>query len=154
MKKWNSKQLLKNSKLIFYYQIPGFNLKFCLSKFRHLIRWFIENQEGIEKISKIGLYISTHTLYIYIYIYTRTHTRIHTTPPQKKHLYTQQSLHQMILGSGMVSGSKHHYHLFRKPQQHLTIPPDLVGFPSHCGIARWRLVICLGFMAYQPLKVI
>ena len=48
----------------------------------------------------------------------------------------QESLHQMItLGSGMVSGLKHHYHEPRAPQQSLTIPPDFVGLLSLYRIA-------------------
>ena len=50
--------------------------------------------------------------------------------------YFQQSLHQMMtLGSGMVSGSKYHYHDPRAPQLYLTIPPDFVGLSSLYGIA-------------------
>ena len=41
----------------------------------------------------------------------------------------------MTLGSGMVSGPKHHYHLSRVPQQYLTTPPDFVRLLSLNGIA-------------------
>ena len=34
----------------------------------------------------------------------------------------------MTLGSGIVSGPKHHYHWPREPQQYLTILPDFIGW--------------------------
>ena len=48
----------------------------------------------------------------------------------------QQNLHQMMtLGSGIVSGPKHHYHKPKAPHQYLTTPPDFVRLLSLYGIA-------------------
>ena len=67
----------------------------------------------------------------------------------------QQSLHQMItLGSGMVSGPKHHNYEPRTPQQYLTASPDFVRLSSLYGIAistLMQLELYLGSFHVFPL---
>ena len=60
----------------------------------------------------------------------------------------------MTLGSGMISGPKHHYHLPRAPQQYLTTPPDFVRLLSLYGIAISTLMQLEPYLGYIYIIII